>query len=66
MTTRSDLPEWIGRRGQPEPNPYASLTVAERIELVWPLTLAAWAFSGKPADESRLRRDVECVVRRRR
>ena len=42
------------------------MTVAERIKLVWPLTVAAWAFSGNPWDESRLRRDVERVVRRER
>lgn len=58
--------EWIGARGQPEPDPYAAMTVTERIKLVWPLTVAAWAFSGNPWDESRLRRDVERVVRRER
>jgi hypothetical protein len=58
--------EWVGWRGQPEPNPYTAMTVAERIKLVWPLTVAAWAFSGNPWDESRLRRDVERVVRRER
>lgn len=58
--------EWIGTRGEREPDPYAMMTVAERIELVWPLSVAAWAFAGKPYDESRLRRDVERVVRRTR
>jgi hypothetical protein len=58
--------EWIGRLGDPEPDPYAAMTPAERIEMVWPLTLAAWAFSGKASDESRLRRDVESVIRRSR
>ena len=58
--------EWVGSRGQPEPDPYAAMTVAERIELVWPLTVEAWAFTGEPWDESRLRRDVERLVRRER
>jgi hypothetical protein len=58
--------EWIGRIGDKEPNPYAAMTTGERIEMVWPLTLAAWAFSGKSCDESRLRRDVESVSRLKR
>jgi len=58
--------EWLGRLGDAEPAAYAALTVAERIQLVWPITLAAWAFSGKPYDESRLRRDIEHVGRRGR
>jgi hypothetical protein len=31
------------------------LTPAERIALVWPLTVDAWAFKGEPVAESRLR-----------
>ena len=58
--------EWVGTRVDCEPDPYATMTVAERIELVWPLTVSAWAFTGRPYDESRLRRDVERVVRRGR
>ena len=58
--------EWLGRLGDTEPSPYAAMTAAERIEMVWPITLAAWAFSGEPYDESRLRRDVECLSRRER
>lgn len=57
--------EWVGRLGDTEPDAYASLTPAERIEMVWPITVSAWAFSGKPCDESRLRRDVERFGRRR-
>jgi hypothetical protein len=56
--------EWLGRLGDREPAPYVAMSVAERIEMVWPITLAAWAFSGEPHDESRLRRDVECLGRR--
>lgn len=61
-----DMPVWIGRRGEREPNPYSGMTIGERVALVWPLTLAAWEFAGKPAHESRLRRDVDRVVRRGR
>lgn len=42
-----DLPVWIGRGGEREPDPYAAMTVGERVEMVWPLTLAAWEFAGK-------------------
>lgn len=58
--------EWLGRLGDREPSPYAAMSVAERIEMVWPITLAAWAFNGEPHDESRLRRDVERLGRRER
>jgi len=58
--------EWVGSLGDKEPNPYAAMTAGERIEMVWPLTLAAWAFSGKACDELRLRRDVESVSRLKR
>jgi hypothetical protein len=43
---------------------YASLSFAERIAMVWPVTVDAWAFAGVPI-ESRLRRDVVRIVRRK-
>ena len=58
--------EWVGKQGDKEPDACAAMTTAERIEMVWPITVTAWAFAGKPCDESRLRRDVESFVRRRR
>ena len=58
--------EWLGTLGQAEPSPYSTMTMAERFQLVWPITVAAWAFSGKPYDESRLRRDVERLGNRGR
>lgn len=61
----SAVAEWVGRLGDTEPDAYAALTPAERIEMVWPITVSAWAFSGQPCDESRLRRDVESFGRRR-
>jgi hypothetical protein len=61
-----DLPVWLGRRGDSEPDPYAGMTIGERVALVWPLTLTAWEFAGKPVHESRLPRDVDRVIRRER
>jgi hypothetical protein len=40
-----------------------SLTPAERIAMVWPITLQAWAFKEGLTGEPRLRRDVVRVVR---
>jgi hypothetical protein len=40
-------------------------TAAERMGMVWPLTLDAWAFSGRPLAESRLPRHIVRVRRRR-
>ena len=40
------MPVWIGRRGDEEPNPCAGMTAAERIAMVWPLTLAAGDSAG--------------------
>ena len=42
----------------------AGTTPAERIAMVWPMTLDAWAFLGDPGAESRLQRHVVRVVRR--
>lgn len=38
-------------------------TPAERLAMMWPLTVDAWAFMGEPIDESRLPRNVVRVVR---
>jgi hypothetical protein len=46
--------------------PESRLTPAERVALVWPLTVEAWTFKDGRFDESRLRRDVVRVVRRGR
>jgi hypothetical protein len=44
----------------------SSLTPAQRVAMVWPLTVEAWTFKDGRFDESRLRRDVVRVVRRGR
>jgi len=42
------------------------LSMEERVALVWPLTLDAWAFKGEPIAESRLPRYIVRVLRGRR
>jgi hypothetical protein len=42
------------------------LSMEERVALVWPLTLDAWAFEGEPVAESRLPRHIGRVLRGRR
>lgn len=52
--------------GEPEDETYLStLSAAERMEMVWTLTLQAWAFHEELRDEPRLRRDVGRVIRGR-
>ena len=41
-------------------------TPAERLMMVWPLTLAAWAFKEPNIVQPRLQRHVVCIVRSRR
>ncbi len=38
-------------------------TPAERIAMMWPLAVEAWAFMGEPVGESRLPRHVVRVIR---
>ena len=38
-------------------------TPAERIAMMWQLTLDAWAFTGEPLDESRLPRHIIHILR---
>jgi hypothetical protein len=44
----------------------ATTTPAERIGGMWQLAMDAWALMGEPLDDSRLRRDVVRLVRRKR
>src|SRR5262245_16504288 len=46
--------------------PHDGLSPAERVALVWPLTVQAWQFKETGFRESRLRRDVVRIVRGRR
>jgi len=43
----------------------ADRTPGERMEMMWQLTLDAWAFKGEPCAESRLQRHVVRVRRRK-
>jgi hypothetical protein len=45
---------------------YQSMTPGKRMELVWLLTVDAWAFMGKDIAEQRLQRDVVRIIRRKR
>lgn len=40
-----------------------ALTPAERIEMMWPLVVRAWAFTGEDVRGTRLQRHVVRVVR---
>ena len=63
MTDRS---EYVTRKTtlrEPQPDDTAHLEPSERLAMVWPLTLQAWAFKGLD-HEPRLRRDVVRVIRR--
>jgi hypothetical protein len=51
---------------EPADDDVSDLSPGERLELVWQLTLQAWAFKEKSEVEQRLRRDVVCVIRGRR
>lgn len=53
----------LAEEGREPPSP---LTPAERVAMVWPLTVEAWTFKDGRFDESRLRRDAVRVVRRGR
>jgi hypothetical protein len=63
---RSDWPVRKRRLHDPEPDDVAHLTPAERMAMVWPLTLAAWAFKNDPDAPDRLPRHVIRLVRRGR
>lgn len=41
-----------------------STTPAQRLEMMWQLTLDAWAFKGEPVAELRLPRHIIRVLRR--
>jgi hypothetical protein len=43
-----------------------STTAAQRLAMMWQLTLDAWAFKGEPVAELRLPRHIVRVLRRER
>ncbi len=42
---------------------FRTTTPAERVNMVWQLTLNAWAFKGEPITDPRLQRHVVHVIR---
>lgn len=63
---RSGYPARLSRLHDPEDEAYVkSLSPAERIAMVWPLTLQAWAFKEGLDHEPRLQRHVVRIVRGR-
>ena len=49
---------------QDEIDDLRSTTPAQRLEMMWQLTLDAWAFKGEPIAELRLPRHIVRVLRR--
>ena len=49
---------------QDDPKDLEGTTAAERVGMMWQLTLDAWAFTGQPIAESRLPRHFVRVLRR--
>jgi hypothetical protein len=43
-----------------------NVSLEQRLEMVWPLTVSAWAIKGEDIASQRLQRHAECVERRRR
>ena len=48
---------------QKDENDLAHTTAADRLAMMWTLTLNAWAFKGEPLAEPRLQRHVVRVLR---
>src|SRR5579862_1977700 len=64
---RSSWPGRVFRAGErPPDDDVVPGTVAERLAMMWPLAVDAWAMRGEAVVESRFRRDVARVIRRRR
>lgn len=47
-------------------NDLGHLSLEERMGMVWPLTISAWAMKGEDIASQRLQRHVDCVKRRKR
>jgi uncharacterized protein (DUF433 family) len=63
---RSSLPTRLCRLSdEGDDSDVLALSPAERIEMMWPLTLSAWAFTGELLSEPQLSRHVVRVERRR-
>lgn len=63
---RRDLITRKLRLHDPDDAAVLRLGAAERLRMVWPLTIQSWAFKTGNWNEPRLRRDVSRVIRGRR
>jgi hypothetical protein len=70
MTPRTDATARLFRSAEEEQRAerehWAAITSAERLAIMWQLTMDAWAFMGAAGVESRLPRSVVRVHRRER
>jgi hypothetical protein len=66
MTDRSQWPtRKIRLEDEGKDSDVSQLTPSERVAMVWELTKTAWTFKDPSFRESRLRRDIVRVIRRR-
>jgi len=54
----------LAAQDQAEVEDLSKTTSAERLQMMWQLTLDAWAFKGEPVAELRLPRHIVRVLRR--
>jgi hypothetical protein len=55
----------LGRGAQPVDDDVRAATPAERVGMVWPITVDAWAFMGQDVAEFRLPRHIVRVHSRK-
>jgi len=65
MSNTRDVPDRIScLADQGQEDDMRNFTPGERIAMIWPLTVSAWAMRGKNIAGERLQRHVDCVRRR--
>jgi hypothetical protein len=65
MTSRTNKIRLSTLKEQDQSNDLRSTTPAQRIAMMWQLTVDAWAFKGEPIAELRLPRHIVRVLRRK-
>ena len=67
MNDRKDYPILIVKKGEKDVDDFLkNTTPTERLEMMWPLTVQAWAFKGEDISEQRLQRHVGRLIKRKR